>query len=469
MKEKIPSFYPYVVFVTDLIAINLAFLGVLYLKFDSLAPPHGFEQIYRTLNICVNITYPLFLLLCGTYRELYRSSLGYQMVNVIKAGIWSSLVVAIFVILSHQYGYSRFFIFSYLLMTTVLLPFLRAFHYGMVDFLLKRGIGQRKVLITGEKDTLLESSIRVRMQPHLGYELEAVIPPEWNPKGIKDLGLPILETPEALENFIDEKKITHIFIFDPAFDELRYAEVCDVGRRHKIEVRAVPSLNIFPDLRARIHDIMGFPIVVSRPSALEGKEPLVKRVFDGVVAALSLLVTAPLFLALAALIRMSSGAPVFFRQRRVGNGGKMFTMFKFRSMVEEADEQKALLNGMNEASGPLFKIRNDPRITATGKILRKFSLDELPQLLNVLRGELSLVGPRPPLPEEAEQYKPWQRRRLTVPQGITGLWQVSGRSRLTFDEMTLLDLYYIDKWSILLDLEILIETVPTILHGDGAF
>jgi lipopolysaccharide/colanic/teichoic acid biosynthesis glycosyltransferase len=137
--------------------------------------------------------------------------------------------------------------------------------------------------------------------------------------------------------------------------------------------------------------------------------------------------------------------------------------------VEEADEQKALLNGMNEASGPLFKIRNDPRITATGKILRKFSLDELPQLLNVLRGELSLVGPRPPLPEEAEQYKPWQRRRLTVPQGITGLWQVSGRSRLTFDEMTLLDLYYIDKWSILLDLEILIETVPTILHGDGAF
>jgi exopolysaccharide biosynthesis polyprenyl glycosylphosphotransferase len=469
MRERIPSLYPYIVFATDLIAINLAFLGVLYLKFDSLAPPQGFEEIYRTLNLCVNITYPVFLLLCGTYRDLYRSSLGYQMANVIKAGLWSSLVVAIFIILSHEYGYSRFFIFSYLLLTTVLLPFLRAFHYGVIDYLLKQGIGLRSVLITGDKDTLLESAIRVRMQPHLGYRLEAVIPPEWNPKGIKDLGLPILETPRALDSFIGEKKITHIFIFDPAFDEEKYAEICETGRRHKIEVRAVPSLNIFPDLRTRIHDIMGFPIVVSRPSALEGKEPLVKKAFDCAAAAISLLVTTPLFLTIAALIRMSAGAPVFFRQPRVGNGGEMFMMLKFRSMVEEADDRKASLNGMNEASGPLFKIRNDPRITPVGKILRKFSLDELPQLLNVLKGELSLVGPRPPLPEEARQYKPWQRRRLSVPQGITGLWQVSGRSRLTFDEMTLLDLYYIEKWSVLLDLEILIETVPTILHGDGAF
>ena len=178
---------------------------------------------------------------------------------------------------------------------------------------------------------------------------------------------------------------------------------------------------------------------------------------------------APLFALLAALIRVESTGPAFYHQRRLGLKGRPFYLIKFRSMRSSAAEEKAGLAEVNEASGPLFKMRGDPRVTAVGRWLRRFSLDELPQLWNVLRGDMSLVGPRPPLPEEAERYQSWQRLRLEAPQGITGLWQVSGRSRLGFDEMVLQDLYYIENWSFLLDLEILIETLPTMLHGDGAF
>jgi lipopolysaccharide/colanic/teichoic acid biosynthesis glycosyltransferase len=182
-----------------------------------------------------------------------------------------------------------------------------------------------------------------------------------------------------------------------------------------------------------------------------------------------LLLLAPAFALIALAVKLSSPGPVFYRQTRLGHGGRRFALLKFRSMATNADAEREQMEAANEATGPLFKMRRDPRVTTVGHWLRKFSLDELPQLLNVLKGDMSLVGPRPPLPEEVERYEPWQKLRLAVPQGLTGLWQVSGRSRLSFEEMVLLDLYYVENCSMLLDLEILLETVPTILHGDGAF
>jgi lipopolysaccharide/colanic/teichoic acid biosynthesis glycosyltransferase len=153
----------------------------------------------------------------------------------------------------------------------------------------------------------------------------------------------------------------------------------------------------------------------------------------------------------------------------VGKGGKPFTVYKFRSMEPGAEEQKELLRGLNEADGPIFKMKDDPRVTRTGRWLRRFSLDELPQFYNVLRGDMSIIGPRPPLAEEVAEYQPWHTRRLEIAPGITGLWQVSGRSELPFDEMALLDIYYVEQWSPALDLQILLRTIPTILFGDGAY
>ncbi|MFL5438843.1 MAG: sugar transferase [Myxococcales bacterium] len=193
-----------------------------------------------------------------------------------------------------------------------------------------------------------------------------------------------------------------------------------------------------------------------------------KHVFDLLAATAALGVLAPLFLIVAALVRLDSSGPAFFRQPRVGTRGRMFGMLKFRSMVCDAEKQRAALASQNECKGPVFKIANDPRITRMGRFIRKYSIDELPQLINVARGEMSLVGPRPPLRSEVEQYEPWQLRRLSLRPGLTCLWQVAGRSRVGFHEWMLLDLRYIDTWSIGADLALIARTVPAVLTGRGA-
>lgn len=193
-----------------------------------------------------------------------------------------------------------------------------------------------------------------------------------------------------------------------------------------------------------------------------------KRLIDIVVSGLALWMLAPVFAAVAVGIRLSSKGPVFFRQERVGLHGRHFNMLKFRSMVVNAEELKPLLAKQNEQSGPVFKMTRDPRVTAVGRFIRKYSIDELPQLVNVLRGDMSLVGPRPPVPSEVAQYEPWQRRRLSVRPGITCIWQVSGRNQISFEEWMYLDMQYIDHWSLAEDLRLILRTVPVVLSGHGA-
>jgi exopolysaccharide biosynthesis polyprenyl glycosylphosphotransferase len=193
-----------------------------------------------------------------------------------------------------------------------------------------------------------------------------------------------------------------------------------------------------------------------------------KRFFDVLVSSFILLLTSPLLLLIALLIKVTSPGPILFRQVRVGRGGRYFWCYKFRSMCVDAEDKKSRLMHLNEMSGPVFKIKNDPRITWIGRVIRKASLDELPQLFNVLLGDMSLVGPRPPVPEEVEQYTPYQRKRLSVTPGITCIWQVSGRSNISFERWVELDLLYIETMSFFTDLKILVQTIPAVLRGDGA-
>jgi exopolysaccharide biosynthesis polyprenyl glycosylphosphotransferase len=193
-----------------------------------------------------------------------------------------------------------------------------------------------------------------------------------------------------------------------------------------------------------------------------------KRAVDVVLSAAALIVLLPLFAILAALIKLTSPGPVFFEQPRVGRHGRVFRMLKFRSMVVNAEDLKPHLAAQNESSGPVFKMKRDPRITSVGKFIRKYSLDELPQLINVLAGEMSMVGPRPPVPSEVVRYEPWQYRRLAVRPGLTCLWQVSPeRYQISFDDWMRLDLSYIDHWTLLLDLELMLLTVGAVLRGTG--
>jgi len=222
--------------------------------------------------------------------------------------------------------------------------------------------------------------------------------------------------------------------------------------------------------KMEIANVTGFdmPMLGLRRTPTGELRLAVKRVLDLVAGGVGLAVAAPVLIAAAIAIRMDSKGPVLFRQVRAGRNGRRFTMYKFRSMVVDAEEQKAALLKHNEMGGPVFKMRHDPRITRVGRFIRKTSIDELPQLFNVLKGDMSLVGPRPPLPSEVEGYEPWQRRRLSVKPGLTGLWQVSGRNQVDFDEWMQMDLEYIDNWSLLLDIKIMLKTVPAVLFQKGS-
>jgi len=221
--------------------------------------------------------------------------------------------------------------------------------------------------------------------------------------------------------------------------------------------------------RAKQTDLGGFPLLTfeSTPDRLWCL--LIKRLFDAVSSGIALLVLAPIFAIIAIIIKATSKGPVFFRQKRCGLNGRTFILYKFRTMVEGAEARLDELIKHNEMNGPVFKMENDPRLTRVGKFLRKTSLDELPQLWNVFKGEMSLVGPRPPIPKEVEQYDNWQRRRLSMRPGIICLWQVNGRNRIVdFNEWARLDLEYIDNWSLGLDFKILLKTIPAVLFARGA-
>jgi exopolysaccharide biosynthesis polyprenyl glycosylphosphotransferase len=229
-------------------------------------------------------------------------------------------------------------------------------------------------------------------------------------------------------------------------------------------------MDLFPHTRARVEleDLDGMPLLSFATTPTSQLKLMLKRTLDVVLASLLLLIALPIVSVIALMIKATSGGNVLFRQTRCGLNGRFFTLYKFRTMVEGAEERRRELLHLNEMNGPVFKLRSDPRVTAFGRFLRRFSLDELPQFWNVLRGDMSLVGPRPPIPEEVAKYQRWQRRRLAMKPGMTCLWQISGRNNLDFDRWMELDLEYIDSWSPTLDFKILLKTIPAVLSGKGA-
>ena len=236
-----------------------------------------------------------------------------------------------------------------------------------------------------------------------------------------------------------------------------------------MRARVVPDLFQLSLGGVDVEAINGIPLISVKGSALTGFNKTVKRAVDVLIAGMALVLISPLWALIALAIKLDSPGPILFRQERLGLHGKPFTVFKFRSMHLDAEEQLEKLRARNEAAGPLFKIKDDPRRTRVGRFIRRTSLDELPQFINVLRGEMSMVGPRPGLASEVAQYQDWHKKRLAVVPGITGLWQVSGRSELTFDEMVMLDIYYAENWSLGMDLRIMLRTIPQLLFGDGAY
>ena len=255
----------------------------------------------------------------------------------------------------------------------------------------------------------------------------------------------------------------------PEMDSARLRELAWALEKTDTDLCVAPILLDVAGPRTTIRPVAGLPLLyVDHPDLIGGKQ-VIKGVFDRALAAAALIALAPLFAGIAIAIKCRDKGPVFYRQIRVGRDGRGFIVYKFRTMTVDADQRKAQYVGRNEGSGVLFKIRQDPRITSTGRWLRRWSLDELPQLINVLTGDMSLVGPRPALPEETERYCHQMRRRLAVKPGITGLWQVNGRSDLAWEEAVRLDIRYVENWSFALDLQILWKTCSAVIGGIGAY
>ena len=289
------------------------------------------------------------------------------------------------------------------------------------------------------------------------------------PAGPAPLELPVLGELSSLRGTVTEARADCVFVAASALSNEQMRTVLQQMRQEGVEVRVSANLPETLSTRVTARPVDGVMTLSLRPVQLTGTQALVKRTLDLALACLGLLVLSPLFAAIAIAIKVSSPGPVLFRQTRVGRHGTRFTMLKFRTMVDGAHGLRDHLIMLNEASGPLFKIRKDPRTTRLGRWLRTWSLDELPQLVNVLKGDMSLVGPRPSLPEEVRLYRDWQFDRLEVRPGITGLWQVNGRSEVAFDEYVRLDLFYIENWSVAYDLFILAKTLPAIVSRTGAF
>ncbi len=417
------------------------------------------------------LTLALFLvhLLEGAYRAERGRTLLDELYTVFRSTLVAIALVIVIAFLAGPSYYSRL-IFGYTgIAAIVLLGVARIVEHAVINARHRRGRGLERVLIVGAGEIGRSVMRAIMARPELGYRIVGFVDDDPERSGAPIGPYPCLGTTDDLPNVIRSMPVDQVIITLPWMSHRKILQIVRNCRGSQVQVRIVPDLFQIALSSVVVDNLDGIPLLGVQEPRLKAWQRLFKRASDLVLASLGLVLLTPLFLILAIAIRLDSPGPAIFRQTRVGRGQRPFTCFKFRTMCADAEKRLDELRDRNEASGPLFKIKDDPRRTRMGRFLRRFSLDELPQIWNVLRGEMSLIGPRPAIPAEVEAYEPWHTQRLEVPPGMTGLWQVSGRSDLTFDEMVLLDVYYIENWSPLMDLRIVLKTIPTVLFGSGAY
>ncbi len=405
-------------------------------------------------------------------KGLYRFPRGTGLLNyastIVNSTITGLALLIVVVFLYRPFYHSRLIIpLSGLNIVGLLLAW-RALLLAVRRWRWNHGIGLERVLVVGGNGLSRQVMDGITNRPQLGYDLVGYLHHDVQPDTTRST-YPHLGNLDNLRHIVTARKIQQVILALPFWEHRRLPELVQICRSLDVEFHIAPDLYELSFDRVDIHQISGVPLISLKELTLKGWNLALKRGLDVALVMLSLPLLLPLLLLIALIVRLDTPGPALFRQKRVGRNGQIFTCYKFRTMVRDAERRKAELAALNEADGPLFKIRRDPRVTRVGRFLRHSSLDELPQLWNVLSGDMSLVGPRPALPEEVQQYSPTHRRRLEVTPGLTGLWQVLGRSDTSFDEMVRLDIYYAENWSVGMDIGILLKTLPVVIMGRGAY
>ncbi len=462
---------------SDAAALLAATMLATYLRFHTLESYAGFENIsghftYYEVALAVSVGWLGFLWSEKLY-DLERLTWGAgEFSRVLRALAMGVVGFILLTFVMKTPGLSRVWTVLAFVLAVVFVSVGRASIRAFLARNRRRGRMRRRTLVVGSNAEAAGIIRTLLRHPETGLTPVGCV--ESSREDVLSLNycadmVPCLGAARDLGEVVRDQAIDTVVVASSAFDHDVLARM--IGELRGVDVSIHLSSGLFDVLTSRVlvREIAGVPLVTIQPVSLSRGNLLAKRIFDVVVASAIVLVGLPVWLLLALAIRMDSCGPIFYRQRRVGQSAVEFDMFKFRSMCVDADDRLKQLKDANEATGPLFKMKNDPRVTRVGKWMRKFSIDEFPQLINVLKGEMSLVGPRPPLPGETVQYSDYHWRRMEVPPGMTGLWQVSGRSSLTFEEMVRLDLFYIENWSVGFDISLMTRTLPAVLFARGAY
>lgn len=482
MKNRNPYQYKFSLFVLDMLAFFVALNIAIYLRYSANLPfakggTAPWEAIFQAVPFVV-LAWLVVSSLFGTYR-IHQTVLD-EISSVIRATMFTLLALLASTFFYRGFSYSRGMIVFFIPLVLVSIVAERLIFRGLRQRALVRFGGRARVAILGHS-AIGETLIQSLLNDHDYYEVVGRIETEASANADESreesqsntkADLPVLGHVNDIEQLCQSQQFDTLILVERRLDETQVLDSIEACLRHQVNWSVIPLVHELLLDRARVDIVDGIPLVGMRSSNIVGFNWMLKRFIDIAVSLMLIVLAAPIMISIALAIKMSSPGPVLYVQQRIGYRGRTFPFFKFRSMHADSDDaihreytRKWIVENKANADGKkvVHKIVNDPRVFAVGRFVRRFSMDELPQLFNVLRGEMSLIGPRPAIPYEVEVYREWHRRRFEAPPGITGLWQVSGRNQLSFEEMIKLDIEYLENWSLLLDLRILFRTIRVVL------
>jgi exopolysaccharide biosynthesis polyprenyl glycosylphosphotransferase len=464
--------------ISDLLVMTACFLLAAYGSYTDICSISFSDCLYVRVKVVNLVIFAIFLFLWhslfalfGLYRSKRLSSARREIFDVLKATLTGSAVLlALGFLFRIVLITPKFIALFWVGSSAAIIIFRLALRLALKALRLK-GRNLRQLLIVGTNQRAVNYARKVESKPELGYRVVGFVENGWSDNiSFRRSGYPVVTDFEKFPEFIRTHVVDEVMVCLPMKSHYEKSSmIVKLCEEQGIIVRFLSDFFNLELATSRAESLDGDSVITIHTGAMRGSSLLVKRWIDVFLSLILLLIFTPSFAVIALLIRLTSPGPVFFTQERVGLNKRKFRVYKFRTMVSDAEKDLPKLEQFNEVAGPVFKIKNDPRITWIGKYLRKASIDELPQLFNVVKGDMSLVGPRPlPLRDYEGFDEDWQRRRFSVRPGITCLWQVSGRSNVSFDQWMGLDMEYIDKWSLWLDFKIMAQTIPAVLKGSGA-